>query len=1466
MRSLYKALLLLGIVTFFLPGNAKATHVMGSDITWDCIGKDSFEVTLTVYRDCTGVGLGQPNLNVGCDSGGSINTSPTVVSGSYNGGKDITPICNNNSSQCNNGSFPIGIEKHKVKYIVDLSNSNCCKVNFNYDRCCRSNKITTLGGAGNPNFYSESWFDRCKAPCDNAPDFSAEPTGVLCKGRSQVYTQGAVDVDTDSTGQLLDSLSYEFAEPLEGPNQPITYKGQLSFDKPLNFKGFPRKNLPPPFGLDLDKETGDLRFTPTKDQVSVLSLKVNEYRRVNGKMQKIGEIRRGVQFFVKKCPQNNIPSLTGMGCNNPKKVKEICEGELLKERFCTNDPDKKDTVEISWKQQNLPGGTFDTINSDPQYQDGELTYIPDVGDASPIPYSFSVTAEDDNCPVPGTNTQTFQVKVKPQPNAEVTIDNKLCGTYEFSAIEKRGAITTWQWSSPNSDLRSQRKKFRHTFAEPGTYPIELKVTARGCSRIIRDTVKVEPFLRVDLGNDTIVCKGSSVTLGGQPKDTNGMVTYTWHDSVTGKRNRTFSNLQKDTNIRVTIADTVCNFTDKVTIDVRKDPQIDLGSDPRICPDDTAVIAPRLLTSADSMKNPPWIYLDEGLQFGSYKWHINSLSNPAFSKNDTVELNQSPNTSRDYILQVADSFNCKSSDTLTLSTNPELNPKAVPAKICRGDTSVLSAINKENARPSMQYTWTNLRTKQTYNTRKVPVSPDSTTTYAIVVEETTKGVLCRDSATTTVEVKDLPEVTIKSSATLCAQSPRLNLADTLNPNKRFGGQWLSSDLPPNALNPSGAFNPKNRKLKDGQQYNVRFEWKQPVGTPEPRCTNVDSAKLTIRPLPNVDIGTDTILCSHDEPLKLNGTPATPGGNWSGPGANAQATSSITYDPGSTDVLPSNEDQTVNTIVYNYTEDSKFQCSAPDSIQVSVQRSPAPDFSNQEICITNKTLSLSSISSGSEWSSGTWIGGEVSNGNFNTPDAPGDYEARYEVSTNAPFTTCTVQDTINVNVQDTPTVKAATASGDKAFCETRTSVQLAGTPTGSAGQWSAIDPAARIDNGNVFNPAASIEGENTLAYDYRDPATGCLNSDTITLEVDPKPEVNIVRTDTSKCLGARYEVKAEYNNTSQVPTWQTVGRSDLEGFEDVSSDNKTIRAFYRPNEQQEKNEAFIVTAEAQNEGACPSTFDSVKININPIPKPGFSADNLGCPPFDVAFENQTTISEGGTIASYEWKLGAGKRSNAVNPKTVYENPGTYNVTLKATSKRDCEATITRKDYIEVSEKPEADFNANPILTTINAPKIDFTNLTEGENTPLQYKWNFGENNRFEANTSTLESPTHTYADTGSYTVKLAVTNDNGCSDSLIREDYVRVRPTVITYAPTAFSPNGDGKNDTYRVEARFFTSFEIQIFNRWGEQVYQSDNFETHGWDGTYEGQQAPSGVYTYVISATGMDGEDYTFSGTITLIR
>lgn len=87
----------------------------------------------------------------------------------------------------------------------------------------------------------------------------------------------------------------------------------------------------------------------------------------------------------------------------------------------------------------------------------------------------------------------------------------------------------------------------------------------------------------------------------------------------------------------------------------------------------------------------------------------------------------------------------------------------------------------------------------------------------------------------------------------------------------------------------------------------------------------------------------------------------------------------------------------------------------------------------------------------------------------------------------------------------------------------------------------------------------------------------------------------------------------------------------------------------------------------------------------------------------------------------------------------------------------------------------------------------------------------------------------------------------------------------HIPTAFSPNGDGLNDTFGPVAEGIEEMEMVIFNRWGEVVYTSRNINQR-WDGTFQGKQAPMGVYGYKLVAKNADNQSMVKKGSVTLVN
>ena len=114
---------------------------------------------------------------------------------------------------------------------------------------------------------------------------------------------------------------------------------------------------------------------------------------------------------------------------------------------------------------------------------------------------------------------------------------------------------------------------------------------------------------------------------------------------------------------------------------------------------------------------------------------------------------------------------------------------------------------------------------------------------------------------------------------------------------------------------------------------------------------------------------------------------------------------------------------------------------------------------------------------------------------------------------------------------------------------------------------------------------------------------------------------------------------------------------------------------------------------------------------------------------------------------------------------------------------------------------------------------------------------------------------------YTV--TVTYSNGCK--VAASDTIHVNTSEGMTTPDAFSPNGDGVNDTYIIRAYGVAAFHMNIYNRWGELVFSTDDIR-NGWDGTYRGKPQPSEIYEVFISIAYLDGRSGNAERNITLLR
>ena len=283
-------------------------------------------------------------------------------------------------------------------------------------------------------------------------------------------------------------------------------------------------------------------------------------------------------------------------------------------------------------------------------------------------------------------------------------------------------------------------------------------------------------------------------------------------------------------------------------------------------------------------------------------------------------------------------------------------------------------------------------------------------------------------------------------------------------------------------------------------------------------------------------------------------------------------------------------------------------------------------------------------------------------------------------------------------------------------------------------------------------------------------------------------------------------------------------------------------------------YRVSLEVENEAGCTDRYaDSVSIYPQPEASIQFPEVSL-CTPMEVPFSIAPT-----DYTDITWSLDGLILSDSEAFTYSFLAPDTtYQISLELSY----EGVCTSRDSAEFS----------PVQGTISSFRFSNTKWDEAEvmlvnqsEHATDYLWDFG--GPVERGPgSREESPIITYVEPGDYTVTLIAFNGTGCADtfSLDRSFY----PIGPLFAPSAFTPNGDGVNDEFFiVSPHELASFRLDIYDRWGKRIYMSQDIEA-GWDGVLpNGNNAPEGVYTFTCQHETLGGAvAKPGSGTITLIR
>ena len=233
--------------------------------------------------------------------------------------------------------------------------------------------------------------------------------------------------------------------------------------------------------------------------------------------------------------------------------------------------------------------------------------------------------------------------------------------------------------------------------------------------------------------------------------------------------------------------------------------------------------------------------------------------------------------------------------------------------------------------------------------------------------------------------------------------------------------------------------------------------------------------------------------------------------------------------------------------------------------------------------------------------------------------------------------------------------------------------------------------------------------------------------------------------------------------------------------------------------------------------------------------------------------------GGFLPYTYNWSAGTPSASDNSIMTSNQNGSYILTI--TDAKGCVATKSFIVNIPSIGTPNFEYSAfaleNYNFLSIEDP-IAFTNLSSGNYTSVS--WNFGDGSM----PTNEENPIHKYDKTGVFNISLTVNYAAGCIETF--ERIIEITKGYYLKLPNAFTPNGDGYNETIRPVFRGFSNIQMTIYSSWGTIVYKEEGIDLKGWNGLIGGKPAENGNYVMLVSGITFFKKQITKSLPITLLK
>jgi gliding motility-associated-like protein len=723
------------------------------------------------------------------------------------------------------------------------------------------------------------------------------------------------------------------------------------------------------------------------------------------------------------------------------------------------------------------------------------------------------------------------------------------------------------------------------------------------------------------------------------------------------------------------------------------------------------------------------------------------------------------------------------------------------------------------------------------------SPNTTELAAgfvnLILTSTNNGncILMKD----TVKITFTPSPIVNAGINLgvCKNNPSSVLSGSVSGGSNTG-IWSggSGIFTPNNTDLNATYSPSPSEIAAGSVNLIL------TSTNNGNCNQVnDNVLIVFTTAPTVNAGIDLFSCKNNAFSVLSGIVSGPTttGIWTGGTGTFSPSSAVlnsTYTPSASELAAGFVDLIL-------TSTNNGNCNQTvDSVKINYTNTPLVDAGlNLNSCKNNPNIALSGNVTGPT-TTGTWYGGTGSYTPSNTVLTATYTPSAAEIaagfvnlilaSTNNGNCVQSI-DTVIINYTNPPTVNAGV---DLSSCKNNPAIVLAGVVTGptTTGIWSGgagtFNPSNAVLNATYTPSAAEISvGFVNLTLTSSNNSNCNAVSDLIKLNFVPKPFANF--NFNNVCL----------NNNSSFTDFSLPGIGTLSTWEWNFGDN-TTSVSQNTTHTYSTSGTFTAQLVVSNSYGC---YDTIKKSptVYPLPEANFGINRV-CNGniLNLNFSDSSTVQSPGTVTQWLWNFILPPsiiQSNLQNPSQLFPGSGLYDIKLIATSNNGCKDTIIKQ--VNLTPRPSAGFQyavSAGINVGTTVTFVDTSQYATGWN------WNFGDANN---SGSILQNPSTIYYENGVFVVTQIVRDDYGCTDTArVAIKINNITNEISTLIPNAISPNGDGKNDVWKLEflKLLYPNAEVDIFSRWGEQLFSSKGY-SDPWDGTFKGQLLPVGTYYYVIN-------------------